>query len=346
MKRKSIGLILAFFIVLILVGIVYNRKMQETEDSVIDNLTVFMPGQEISALFYDGAKLWVGTPEGIYLLDPESGEMLKKLEAHIEMIYAAAFAQTPDGIIWAGHDKGVCAFDPEGNELFRMEEPQIPGGRVNALRVTEEGLYAGMQEGAVLLTKEGDNWSVKETFTTDNGLIEEVVQVIMPVGEEMWFGSYLAADQGGISIRRQDGWCYLSTKDGIQHRYINAILPLSDDRVLIGSGQMVYGGLSLAEKKEDHWEITHTWDAENGIPGMKVRYLFQDSSGRLWITTESDGVMVLNTPDRLFSMTDGKISGTVIKQENGLADNEVKCMEESASCIWLGGKYGLTRYEK
>ncbi|MCR4588746.1 MAG: hypothetical protein K5682_10095 [Lachnospiraceae bacterium] len=346
MKRKISGYILAFLILLILVGIFYNRNLQEPEAHIMENLTVFLPGQEISALFDDGEKLWVGTPEGVYLLDPESGETLRKLDSDIEMIYAAAFAQTADKMIWAGHDKGLCAFDPDGTERFRMEAPEIPGGRVNALLVTEEGLIAGMQEGAVFLIKEGDHWTVQETYTTENGLIEEVVQVIVPVGEELWFGSYLAADQGGISIRKQDGWKYLSTQDGIQHRYINAILPLSEEQVLIGSGQMVYGGLCLAEKKEDHWEITRTWDAENGLPGMKVRYLFKDSLGRLWITTESDGVMVLDSPQRLFSMTDGKLEGTLIKQENGLADNEVKCMEETASCIWLGGKYGLTRYKK
>ncbi|MCR5032706.1 MAG: hypothetical protein K6A92_07580 [Lachnospiraceae bacterium] len=346
MNRKTIGVIALFLMGLILIGLLYRNSRKEPEAVVMENLQVFLPGQEISALMDDGEKLWVGTPDGIYLLDRDTGETMKQLDSDIEMIYAAAFARTPDGTVWAGHDQGLCAFDREGTEQFRLTAPLIPGGRVNALYVSKEGLWAGMQEGAVLLAQDGENWAVQETLTGNNGLCEDVVQVIEPVGEELWFGSYLAEGEGGISIRKKDGWSYLSTKDGIQHRYINAILPLSEEEVLIGSGHMVYGGLCLAGKQDDGWTITDTWDQENGIPGMKVRYLFLDRQKRLWITTESDGVMILDGMENLFSMENGQLQGTCIRQENGLADNEVKCMAETDSCIWLGGKYGLTRYGK
>ena len=180
-------------------------------------------------------------------------------------------------------------------------------------------------------------------LTKESGLAEDVVQVIKQIGNELWFGSYLARDKGGISILSENGWTYLNVDDGIPHSYINAILPLSENKVLIGSGQMIYGGLSLAEKVDDQWKITLNRDQNDGIPGMKVRDLFLDSSGRLFITTEAEGIIILDDPDGLYRTP---LEGLVISEENGLSDNEVKCIVECDRCYFLGCKYGLTRWDK
>ena len=343
MNRRNIAILALFFVGLIAAVMIYRGTRAEPEAEQFENLQVVMPGAEISALLDDGERLWVGTTDGIYWLDRDTGEMLKKLDAKIAMIYAAMIRKTEDGLVWAGHDAGISAFDAEGNEVRRITAPEIPGGRVNAILVTEGGLWLGTQEGAAFLAPEGGEWEVREVLTTENGLAEEVVQVIEQVGEQIWFGSYLATGQGGISIRGADGWQYLTPEDGIPHRYINAILPLSDECVLIGSGQLIYGGLSLAEKQEGSWKIMQNWNQDDGIPGMKVRYLFLDSDGRLWITTEADGLLILDSPGKLETRP---LEGQITKQENGLADDEVKCIVESDTCYWLGGKYGLTRYGK
>ena len=106
---------------------------------------------------------------------------------------------------------------------------------------------------------------------------------------------------------------------------------------------MMYGGLSLAEKLDGKWRIKNNLDQNDGIPGMKIRTLFLDSAGRLFITTETDGLILLSSPDELNTTP---LNGTVIKQENGLADNEIKCIIECENCYFLGGKYGLTRWDK
>ena len=343
MNRKN-GMIIGIFLVaLIVIGIIYQATKETPQAEIHENLQVVLPGVEISALYDDGTRLWVGSPEGIYWLDRDTGETIKKLDAKVAMIYAAMIAKTQDGLVWAGHDAGLSAFDAEGEEVIRITAPEIPGGRVNAILVLEEGFWIGTQEGAAFLAKEKDEWSVKEVLTTENGLVEEVVQVITKVGEEIWFGSYLAADRGGISIRSDKGWSYLTPEDGIPHRYINAILPLDENRVLIGSGQLIYGGLSLAERQDNVWKITRNWNQEDGIPGMKVRYLFLDGAKRLWITTEADGLLILDDAGKL---DEKPLDGFYAKQENGLADDEIKCIVECDACFWLGGKTGLTRFGK
>ena len=343
MNKKSIIILVCFFALLTAAGVVYQILSREPQAEQYDNLEILFPGIEISALFDDGQRLWAGTAEGIYILDRDSGATIRKLDAPIHMIYSAMITKTEDGLVWVGHEDGLSAFDEDLNEIYRFEAPDIPGGRVNTLLTDGEGLWAGSQEGAFRLANTGGEWKVEEILTTDSGLIEEVVQVISKVGDELWFGSYLAVGKGGISIRSKDGWKYLSTEEGIPHRYINAILPLKDGRVLIGSGQLIYGGLSIAERSSGGWKIISTLDQNDGIPGMKVRWLYLDSSGRLWITTEADGLMILDDTDMLDSTP---LKGLILKQENGLADDEIKCIEECDSCFWLGGKYGLTRLGK
>ena len=52
---------------------------------------------------------------------------------------------------------------------------------------------------------------------------------------------------------------------------------------------------------------------------MKVRALFNDSDGRLWITTETDGLIILDSPEALANRP---LEGTLIRKENGLSDDE------------------------
>ncbi len=343
MNRKSIMIMLIVLGLLTAAGIVYQVVTREPEAPAYEEITVLMPGTEISALYDDGENVWAGTGDGIFILDRDTGEVIRELDADIQMIFSAMITRTDDGLVWAGHDEGLSAFDSDYREVYRITYPEIPKGRVNTLLADDGGLWAGAQSGAAHLSLKDGTWTVDEILTADSGLAEDVVQVIRRVGDELWFGSYLARDKGGISIRSDAGFTYLSVDDGIPHRYINAILPLSENKVLIGSGQMIYGGLSIAEKVDGKWKITANRDQNDGIPGMKVRDLFLDSSGKLFITTEAEGIIVLKSADELDRTP---LEGFVITKDNGLSDNEVKCMVECETCYFLGCKYGLTRLEK
>ena len=343
MNRKSILILVIIFGLLTSAGIAYQIITRKSAAPRDEALTVLMPGIEISALYDDGEKVWAGTGEGLFILDRNTGETIEKLDPDIHMIFSAMITKTDDGLVWAGHEDGLSAFDKEYHEVYRMSFPEIPKGRVNALLADNGGLWAGTQNGAAHLSNRTGSWAVDEILTKESGLAEDVVQVITRVGEELWFGSYLARGKGGISILSDTGWTYLNVDDGLPHSYINAILPLSDKKVLIGSGQMIYGGLSIAEKTNGKWTITVNRDQNDGIPGMKVRDLCLDSSGKLFITTEAEGIIVLNVPDDLDKTP---LEGSIMCQENGLADNEVKCIIECDKCYFFGCKYGLTRWDK
>lgn len=342
MNKRQIIALSIFFVLLCVGGVAYNTFGQKRVEKD-ENIQTFMPGIEISALYDDGEYLWTGTSDGIYLLNRDSGEIEKKLDADIKMIFSAQIAKTDDGIIWLGHDAGLSAFNSAFEEVQRFEAPDIPKGRVNTIYTDGESVWAGSQEGAAHLSKVDGKWEVDEILDKKSGLMEDVVEVIEKVGDEIWFGSYLGTKGGGIAIRSEKGFDYIAIDDGLPHRYINAILPLSEEKVLIGTGQMIYGGLCIAEKKNNEWKITNTWDQKDGLAGMKVRTLFLDSSGRLWVTSETEGLIILDSPDSLNSLP---LEGTILTMDKGLSDDEVKCIIENEYCYWLGTKYGLSRYAK
>ena len=85
----------------------------------------------------------------------------------------------------------------------------------------------------------------------------------------------------------------------------------------------------------------------DGIAGEKVRSLFLDSSGRLWVGSEYDGLAVFYD----FKISDtGRFSHSgpiILTTDNGLPNNEVKVISEASDGnIWVGTRSGLLRIDK
>ncbi len=333
----------AVLIVLVLTGELRDREEAQTPQK-LEGFEVFCEGEEISALYVEDGALWTGGRDGVKRIDPESGELIDYVADDLEMIYAAQICSSYDGAVWIGHNDGVTVLY-EGGERVDFSEPEITGGRVNTILPLDDGVWVGTMEGAVFFVCRDGIWEPESLYTSGNGLLADPVNVIAVRKEdtqerEIWFGSYLASDPGGISIWKEGEWSYLTTDDGLDHPYINAILPLGDE-VLAACGQLLAGGLSVIRESGGGYEVADHYTMEDGIPGEKVRWLYLDEAGHLWITTESDGLIL--SPD---AQLEHPIEGVVLTEELGLSDNEIKRIVESEEYYWLAGRYGLTRIRK
>lgn len=333
------GFLLFSAVVLTVLVTKIHRKEQENKIEKLDGFSVFCEGEEISALFLEDDKLWVGGRDGVKRIDTGSGELIDYVADDLELIYAAQICRAQDGSIWIGHNAGVTILSTDGVR-YDFGEPDITGGRVNTILTVDEGVMIGTMQGATLFGCGDGKWEPVEKYTSKNGLLVDPVNVLMQDAGALWFGSYLNNKPGGISIQVQDGWQYLTIKDGLAHPYINAILAV-EDGVLVGTGQMMAGGLSLLQKADGGFKVMDTFGVADRIPGEKVRWLYQDEAGHLWITTESDGLLVC--PD---SRLTHPIKGILLQEEMGLSDNEIKRIVESDNYYWLAGRYGLTRIDK
>jgi ligand-binding sensor domain-containing protein len=342
---------IVFLAALLAAGIFLFQKEQAENEPIapMQGFTVFLPEQEISALLFDGEKLWVGTAEGILLLDPKSGEVLRDMEMDIHLIYSAGICRTEDGLVWVGHENGITVFRDE-KPIAALAAPHIPKGRVNTvISASEGGVWIGAVGGGARVTLTGDTLIAVEVLSEDTGLAENYVSAVMefPTGE-IWFGAYLAGDRGGLSIRNADrsgmtnGWRYLSVEDGLPHRYITGILHLRDE-ILVGTGHLDRGGLALLSRSGTGLSVRKVFHTDDGLPGEKIRHLYSAADGTLWITTESEGLIVCPSAD---SLEQPGLPGLRLTQENGLSDNEIKVIAETDGYYWLGGRYGLTRIQQ
>ncbi|MDD2955983.1 MAG: hypothetical protein PHD67_06680 [Oscillospiraceae bacterium] len=346
MSKKNIAAI-AVFLLIMTVCTVFLLSSQKEETRRIqalkmDGVEVFFPEMEVSALYHGANGLWVGGKDGIMLVDAQSGQSLGWLDSGIEMIYAAGICQTADGLVWAGHNGGVTAYTPEGGRLFSFAAPEIPSGRVNALMAWGEGLWLGAEHGAAYLEPDGKGgWRVGRILTAEDGLASGFVSALAATEDELWFGAYLTGQSGGLSILSPGAWSYISVDQGLPHRYVNAILPLDQDTVLVGTGHLDKGGLcTLRRGNGGVWQVEKTYGQAEGMPGAKIRQLFLDSSQRIWITREADGILICPSAGAL---RDLPVQGMYLTEQHGLSDNEIKCLVEAEECFWLGGRRGLTK---
>lgn len=248
------------------------------------------------------------------------------------MVYSAGMIMTPDGSMWIGHEDGLTRIDEYGNRS-EYRAPDIPKGRVNTVEWDREAVWIGTYSGAAKLEPCENGWEVTEIHNRATGLVSDSVNVIRSVDDTLWFASYLDTKNGGITIVSDRGRQTITVEDGLPHPYVTSLLPLSDGRMLAGCGYMNTGGLAVIAGEDSVYRVAETYGKEEGLPGEKIRFLYQDASGYLWITTEYDGIVIINpkTSKSLY-----------FTEEHGLSDNEIKCMTESEEYYWLGGKYGLT----
>ena len=262
----------------------------------------------------------------------------------LKLVYSAEMVQTPDNIIWVGHEDGLTGIKKYNWDIkIDFIYPEIPKGRVNTVEWDGEYLWIGTYNGSARLVQDENGWKVEELYDKNRGLCSDSVNVVCSTEDELWFASYLDVKNGGISIMNKNGFQYLNVEDGLPHSYITSMQYLENDKMLVGTGYMDSGGLALIENVNNDYRIADVFYKEDGLPGEKVRQLYLDKEGYLWITTEYDGIIVINYG------RDGlkkPLRGICYREENGLSDNEIKCIEETPWDYWLGGKYGLTIISK
>jgi ligand-binding sensor domain-containing protein len=96
---------------------------------------------------------------------------------------------------------------------------------------------------------------------------------------------------------------------------------------------MDQGGAAIFESRLAGWELVAHVPAA-GLAGPKVRSVFQDSRGRVWLGSENDGVAV-----RL-----GDQTLRVLTVDHGLSAQEILVIREGPEGdMWLGTIDGLTR---
>lgn len=289
---------------------------------------VIRPPHEVSALAIQGGTLWTGGQEGVFPIDMATGRAGAGLACDVPLRHVQALLADPSGVLWIGHMGGLSQFD--GRRCVTLGEADgIPDKRVNALYADREGrLWAGTWGGAAV--RDGDGWHV---LAAPDGLADDMVNVILQDSNGgMWFGAY-TAPRGGLSVC-QDGRCQVfSIENGLPHNNVSALVEDDQGVVWAGTGFFDRGGAARFARAEGEWRLVQTLHAQDGLAGEKVRSIFQDRDGALWLGSEYDG---------LARLQEGRWQ--IFTEADGLSNAEVKVMLQDADGhLWIGTRDGVTR---
>lgn len=291
-----------------------------------------LANHDICAIASDGKSIYAAGAEGIFQVNPDTlaTEALGGF-TYVRCLYA------DDSGLWAGTDSGLYHLLDHQISRYTTRDG-LPDNRVLAITAGENGkLWLGTWGGAVeVALSETGALQVLTTYTGANGLLTDNVNVIgADDSGGMWFGSYVAP-RGGVSVRLSDGsWQYFTTENGLLHSNITGMIKRQDGSMVVGAGLYHYGGATILTRGEKQWQVAKNLTKTEGLAGEKVRSLYEDRQGRLWIGSEYDG-LVISVGENMITLT----------AATGLAHNEVKVITtDQNGNYWIGTLNGLTRID-
>jgi ligand-binding sensor domain-containing protein len=284
---------------------------------------VIRPPQDVMALAFYRDAIWSGGRDGLYRLDPQSGDILEKIDVPLNFSGITALETDPAGrVLWIGHQAGLTRFNGSTWQTYTHADG-LPDDQVLALEYTSSGdLWIGTPGGAARFSL--GNWKI---YGPEDGLTSLAVSVIYQDSQgRVWFGDGFTTT-GGLTV--YDGtWQTITSKGHLVHPVVNAILEDRQGRLWFGTGFSSQGGVSSYDGAS--WNLL---SQENRLAGAKTRSLFEDKHGGLWFGSEYDGI----------ALNDGQ-SWRVFTPKEGLAGWEVKSMlQDSKENLWFGTENGLTR---
>lgn len=288
----------------------------------------------------DRHNLWVGTEEGVNVIDLNTGEVRNydySRFASNPLFSSAinAFAKDDDGRIWVGFNKGLAIVtlnelgDPEAIEMIREGQDED----VKALCRDDEGtVWVGYGNGTVCMVKKLSENSFQlapVSFRQPASPVEEILS-LCPDGDTIWVGTAT----GLLCYNKKTARSRFYTNDPSDPRsliqdYVMDLIPDKDNNIIIAT----YKGLCIYQKSTDDFlQIASDPERVNGLNNNFINSLFLDPGGILWIGTEKGGVNKMIRKEVMFELYRHDR-----KQPASLSANPVNAIyEDSRRTLWVG----------
>ncbi|MFT5183329.1 MAG: ligand-binding sensor domain-containing protein/two-component sensor histidine kinase [Flavobacteriales bacterium] len=311
-----------------------------------------LPGlsTEVECMTLDSnGQLWIGTESGVFYMENDSllhwdnGQ-----EWGFQTIYDLAFDN--EGRMWGGTDKGLFChtngdftlFDRSNafnTNLVTCVEPDLkgniwvglygdgvykltPSGLAKVSEIKAEEVFdllfvpggnlwiATLENGALLYnpsTDEVNQYSEKE------GLASKQVRSLM---QDDWGTIWMGTSGGGVSRFSGQQFQYFSTENGLPGHQVYSITEDHACKIWIGIGDQ---GICRIDTE------TGIVERDSLITSGKVKALFTDLGGRVWVGSNGDGISIYD-------------QDTVIKLDmgSGLSSNWISSIELHNAKYYIG----------
>ena len=298
--------------------------------------------------------LWLGTFGGLTRFD--GVRFASSLEAGAPELGAArilALREDRQGALWIGtEERGVARLQAGRLDIFGTAEG-LPSPLVWALLEDSRGtIWAGTSRG--LSRFEGGRF-VAEPMPAELGETPLVVSLAEDSSGRLWIGTFL-----GLALRSQSGEVRMAHQALGPALMVHALVPESDGSIWVrtpGALSRFQRGTRLQELPDpippgavtapvvrDHdgnlWFAGHglarldgerleTLQVEDGLPEGRIRTLYEDREGGLWVGFDGGGLLRLR--DANIVAWNGR---------DGLPQSVLPVTEDAAGTLWVGGSCG------
>lgn len=287
--------------------------------------------------------LWIGTQEGLNMLNKKTGEIRKYLYPAISNNVVSCLLVTRDNTVWVGTDAGLCRYIAE-RDSFVVYEGELAGNvlprcAVKTLFEDSEGdIWIGTWDWGLYRYVPSTNTFYSYPRINDRNSAHVVYE---DSDKNIWVGSW---DRGLFKLQ--------SPKDMERVSYINYKHIVGDDNSL--SDNIVYdiaedlnsrtlwvgtrSGLSIMKDDAPGQFINYkSTKSPYHIPCDEINSIIRDNFGNMWIGSIGGGVLMAYTHQSLFTqhslnLVDEDIPTTSIRALFADTDGN----------LWMGiGTYGL-----
>jgi len=297
------------------------------------------PGKSpIDCLFpaVDGS-LWVGTDDGLYLLEVGATNLIEVPSLRGLRIFA--ITQDFDQNVWVGTNHGIVRITPSGSVslemLNRSDDYEVRAicedydGDIwfsgpRGIEELRNGIFTSYSAadglsfhggGPIYIDSKGRTWFGPASggiFLIDNGrarrvrvagLDDDVAYSISGGGDEIWIGR----ERGGLTVLSERGDTFsgrtYTQSDGLAQNSVYSVCRSRDGTVFAGT---VSSGISRLRDGR----FTNVSDA-NFLPSNTVNSIIESSDGTIWVATPNNLASYANAHWKSYTVRDGLPSSSV-----------------------------------
>lgn len=281
---------------------------------------------------FDSTHLWVGTENGIYILNLETAQFTPFEPVKEKRI--GDILKDKDGIIWiTTRLNGLYRYDPAKNTTinYKSGNSSLSSNELTKLAQDDDGnIWIGTLGAGINLYN-----PLSKTFSllsSDNKIINTIYK-----GKEgvMWVGTM----NGGL-YKYQHGHLRVYTHDdhssSIKDNIVRAICQIGPDKLYVGTEK----GLNVLDlATEKFTAYTNSSNDPFSIGDNSVYTIFPDKAGMLWVGTFFGGVSYFNEKGSAFELY------YPTGETNSLSGRAVSCfLEEGPDKVLIGTEDGGLQY--
>lgn len=320
-------------------------------ETTVYKSNLYSPGlltsNSITSLADDNNRLWIGTGEGLNVLDKKTGEIRKYLYPSIPNNTVSVICVTRDNTIWVGTDGGLCRYNPD-NDTFVVCGNEFGQGKLQ---------YATIK--SLVEDSDGDLWIGTWAqglfrYSPSAGKVEIYPQInerhsshviYEDSRKNIWVGSWecgLFKLEHPKDMERVSYVRYLHENGDESSLSDNIVYDIAED---VNTNSLWVGtrsGLSILPYESPESFINYkSGKSTYRIPTDEINSIMRDNQDNMWIGTIGGGVLMANTRQALFDLH------TLHIGDEDIPMTSVRSLfADSERNLWIGvGTYGLACQE-